>query len=68
MNAGAGTNVDDVIGGTNSLLVMLNNDNRIAEIAQMDEGSQKTLVVPLVKTNRGLIEDIHYANEARTNL
>jgi len=40
MHAGAGADVDDIIGETDGVLVMLDHDHGIAEIAQPLQGFQ----------------------------
>ena len=37
MDAGAGAEVDDVVGSVNGLLVVLDDDHRVAEIAELEE-------------------------------
>jgi hypothetical protein len=41
VNARAGAEIDDMIGGKNCVLVMFDNDNRIAEIAQPSQSVEK---------------------------
>ena len=60
--------VDDVIGGTDRLLVVLDHDHRVAEIAQILERLEQALVVALVQPDRGLVEDVEHAGEARADL
>ena len=53
VDAGAGPHVDHVIGGTDCILVVFDDDNGIADIAQALERLDQALVVTLMKTDRG---------------
>jgi hypothetical protein len=65
---GAGTEVDDVIGDTDRLLVMLDDDDGVAEIAQARERAEQLPVVALVQADRRLVEDVQHAGQVRTDL
>ena len=47
---------------------MLDHDHRVAEIAQALEGLEQALVVALVQPDRGLVQDVEHAGEARADL
>ena len=68
VRARARTQVDDVVGGADGLLVVLDHDHRVAEIAQLLERGEQALVVALVQPDRGLIQDVHDAREAGADL
>ena len=68
VNARAGPDVDDVIGGENRVLVMLDDDHRVAEFAQAPQRVQEARVVALVQADRGLVEHIEHAGEAGADL
>ena len=55
MNASTGSYINQIVGGADGILIMLNHNNRIAQIAQPGESLQQTIVVALMQTNRGLI-------------
>src|ERR1700722_16007252 len=57
MDAGARTQVDHVIGLPDCVLVVLDHDDGVAQIAQIHEGVEQTLVVALVQADRRLIEN-----------
>ena len=59
--AGAGAEVDDVVGGADRALVVLDDDHRVAEVAQALERADQLLVVALVQADRGLVEDVEHA-------
>src|SRR4029079_1238364 len=68
MHAGAGTDVDDVIGHADRILVVLDDDDRIAKTAQAIQRSAQSLVVALMEPDRGFVEPVHHADEARADL
>ena len=68
VDAGAGPHVDHVVGGTDCILVVFDDDNGIADIAQALERLDQALVVTLMKTDRGLIQNIEHAHETRADL
>ncbi len=47
---------------------MLDDDHRIAEVAQALQRLQQPRIVPLVETDGGLIQHIEHAGEARADL
>ena len=68
VNARARAHVDDIIGGQDRVFVMLDDDHRIAEIAQTPQRLQQTRVVALMQADRGLVEHIKHAREAGADL
>ena len=60
--------VDDVVGGAHRALVVLDDDHRVAEVAQARERVEQLVVVALVQADRGLVEDVEHADEARPDL
>ena len=68
VNAGAGANVEDVIGGADGVLVVLDDDDAVAEIAQPAQRFQKPRIVALMQPDRGLVEHIEHAGQARADL
>src|SRR5262249_14077411 len=59
-----GTQVDDVVRGPNGVLVMLDDDDGVAEITQPLECAQQPLVVALMQPDAGLVEDIEHADQS----
>ncbi len=49
MHAGAGPNIEYVIGSANSIFVMLDHDDGIAEVAQMNQRLEQSVIVTLMK-------------------
>ena len=57
-----------MIGGADRFLVVLDDDHRVADVAQALERAQQPLVVALVQADRRLIEDVHHAGEPGAHL
>ena len=68
MHTGPRPDVIDVIGLADRFLVMLDHDDRIALIAQVLERRQKPVVVALVQTDAGFIEDIQDPRQTAADL
>src|SRR5699024_12343299 len=66
--AGAGTDVDDPIGGFDGVLVVLDHDEGVAEVLEFVERFDQPTVVALVQTDRGLVEDVEDADQSRAAL
>ena len=66
--AGAGAEVDEVVGGAHRLLVVLDHDHRVAEVAQPLQSGDQLRVVALVQPDRGLVEDVQHAHERGADL
>ena len=47
---------------------MLDDDHRIADVAQSRQRLEQTMIVPLVESDRRLVEDVQHADETRTDL
>ena len=63
--AGAGAEIEDVIGGADGVLVVLDDDHGIAEIAQPAQRADEPVVVALMQTDARLVEHVEAAREAR---
>ena len=68
MNAGARTDVEDVVGGADGVLVMLNHDHRVAEVAQAFEGFEQPRIVALVQADARFVENIKHAGQTGADL
>ena len=68
MHARARADINHIVGQANGVLVVLHHDHRVADIAQVLEGAQQTVVITLVQADGGLVEDIQHPNQPRTNL
>ena len=68
MHAGAGADVDDVIGHADRIFVVLDDDHRVAEIAQARQRAEQAFVVALMQADRRFVEHVHHADEAGADL
>ncbi len=62
------TQIDHVVGRANRFLVVLDDDDGVAEIAQPGQRRQECAIVALMKTDGRLVEDVEHASEIRANL
>src|SRR5918997_3418261 len=60
----ARSDVDDVVGRTYGLFVVLYDDERVPEIPQLLQGRQEPPVVPLVQPDGGFVEHVQDTDEA----
>ncbi len=67
-HAGAGAEIDDVVGGPHRVLVVLDDDDGVAHVAQAFQAPQQSIVVARVQADRRLVEDVEDADEATTDL
>ena len=68
MHARARADVDDIIGGPDRVLVVLDHDHRVAEVAQAPQRVEQARVVALVQADRRLVEHIEHARQPRADL
>ncbi len=66
--AGARAHVDEPVGAAHHLLVVLDDDDRVPEVAQPLERVDQLVVVALVQADRGLVEDVEDADELAPDL
>ena len=66
--AGAGADVDHPVGGADRLLVVLDDDERVAEVAQPQQRVEQLLVVALVQADGRLVEHVEHADKAGADL
>jgi len=68
MHAGRRTDIDDVVGRQDRILVMLDDNNGVADVSQMLQRLQKAGIVALMQADRGLVENVENPRQARTDL
>ena len=68
VDAGAGADVDHVVGGADRVLVVLDHDHGVAEVAQPLQRLEQARVVALVQADRGLVEHVEHAGQAGADL
>ena len=66
--AGSRPHVDEPVGAAHHLLVVLDDEHRVAEVAQRLERPDQAVVVALVQADRRLVEDVEHADELRADL
>jgi len=66
--AGTGAKLDEVIGATEGLLIVLDHQKGVAEIAEGGEEVEQAGVVGWVETDAGFIQDIENSGEAAAEL
>ena len=57
-----------MVGGAHGPLVVLDHDHGVAEVAQPLQRRDQARVVALMEADRGLVEDVEHADEARSDL
>ena len=68
MNPGGRAHVDDVVRGQDGFLIMLDHENRVAEVAQALQAFQQAGVVALVQADGRFVQHIEDAGQARADL
>ena len=68
MHARARPHLDDVIGGANRVLVVLDDDDGVADVAQALERRDHLDVVLRVQADARLVEHVEHAHQARADL
>ena len=66
--ARAGAEVHNIVGVADGFFVVLDDEDRIAQVAQLFEGLDQAVVVALVEADGGLIEHVKHAAQARADL
>ncbi len=66
--AGARPDVDDIVGDADRLLVVLDDEHGVAEVAKSHERVDQPAVVALVQPDRRLVEHVQHADEAAADL
>ena len=68
MNACSGANIQNMICRKHSLIIMLYHNDGIAKIPKMLQRSQKLIIIPLMKADAGLIQNIQHPHKRGTDL
>ncbi len=66
--AGAGAEVEQIIGGGDHFAVVLDQDQRVAQIAEMFQGLQQPAIVARMQADGRLVEDVEHAGQAAADL
>ena len=67
-HARAGAEVDEVIGRPHRVFVVLDDDDRVAQVAQLGERVEQPLVVARMQADRRLVENVQHADQAAADL
>ena len=65
---GTGADVYQPVGGSYGVFVVLNDNQRVAEIAQPRQGFNQAPVVALVQPNARFVKHVEHPGEASSNL
>ena len=68
MDAGGGADVDDVIRLADGVLVVLDDDDGVADVAEVPERGEQARVVALVEADGRLVQHVEHAGEAGADL
>src|SRR5690606_7034007 len=68
VDAGPRAHVDDIVGAADRILVMLDDNDRVAKVAEALECRKQPVIVALVKADRGFVEDVEHAREPAADL
>ena len=66
--AGAGTEVENIVGVTDGVFVVFDDEDGVAEIAQGFERGDEALIVALMQSDGRLVEHVEDAAQARADL
>ncbi len=67
-DAGAGAEVDEVVGGAHRVLVVLDDDHGVADVAEALQGRDQAVIVARVEADRRLVEDVQDPDQPRADL
>ncbi len=66
--AGAGTEIDHIVGARNGFGVVLHHQHRVAHVAQMRQRLEQPAVVAWVQADRRLVQHVQHAAQFRADL
>jgi len=68
LHAGTGTEVHDGVGGPHGVLVVLDHDHGVAQVAQVAQRLQQLVIVARMQPDAWLVEDVQHADQPAPNL
>ena len=68
VHAGPRSDIDQVIRRANGVFVVFDDQHRVAQVAQVGQGFQQALVISLVQTDGGFVEDVHHTDQSGADL
>src|SRR5437867_13328421 len=60
--------VDHVVGPANRLFIVLDDQNRVAQVPQLLQSFQQAIVIAMMQSDRWLVQHIQYAAKFGSNL
>ena len=66
--AGAGAEIDQIVGAAQRLLVVLHHQQGVAAIAQPEQRAQQAVVVPLVQADGRFVQHVQHSDERGADL
>ena len=67
-DAGARTEINEIVGRPHGLLVVLDDDDGVAHVAEFFEAAEQAVVVAWVQADARLVENIEHTNESAADL
>ena len=68
LDARAGAQVDQPVGGAHGLRVVLDDQDGVAHVAQLEQRVEQVALVARVQANGGLVEDVQHAHQPAAQL
>ena len=68
VDPGAGADVDDPVRSQDRILVVLDDDDGIAEVAQPSQCVQQACIVALMQADRRFVQHVEHAGQAGADL
>ena len=66
--AGSRSEVEQLIGAADNIMVVLNDEQRVAEVAQLVQGADQACVVARVEADGRFVEDVEHTAQTAANL
>ena len=68
MGAGSRSYIHNIVRFQHGVLIMLYHKQRVAHIPEIFQGSKKLVIIPLMKSDTGFVQNIAHAYQPGTNL
>ena len=68
MDPGAGAEVQQIIRRKHGVHVVFNHNDRVADVAEFAESGEQTVVVTLMQSDAGFVENVKHADESAAEL
>ena len=67
-HAGAGTEIDEIVGSAHRVFIVLDHEDGVAQVTQALQALQEAIVVARMQADAGLVEDVQDADQAGADL